>query len=372
MKKMYLIKNQQYGVTSYVGSIDPRVLVRLADQSIEIGQVQEDQRPLDKKHIQEIAYHVGENQGLLPTSIIVGTKVKDKLVVETETSSSGDTLYFMMIPETEPELKAYENTIDISDGQHRVFAFSDMYRSHDLKDSDVYEVPVSFFITPQLKTRQNLFYTTNAKQKPVPANLLLWLRDQLKLLTKPEEKYLPLVRLLNSENVSPLKGRIIISAEKISKGYKAKELVKIFNKAKIAETGVTIVRNLDDNKMAQILSTYLAGWEHHYQLDFQHPKQDTMTKISGLRYIMLLFSTFTDIAVTSKKKFDDDFVVEMIQNLEDAKNVDTINGETLFSVPSASLSFRGEGATVKLAEDDGNLLKVFVANKQTAGFNPFD
>lgn len=36
MKKMYLIKNQQYGVTSYVGSIDPRVLVRLADQSIVI------------------------------------------------------------------------------------------------------------------------------------------------------------------------------------------------------------------------------------------------------------------------------------------------------------------------------------------------
>ena len=79
----------------------------------------------------------------------------------------------------------------------------------------------------------------------------------------------------------------------------------------------------------------------------------------------------TDIAVTSKKKFDDDFVVEMIQNLEDAKNVDTINGETLFSAPSASLSFRGEGAAVK-AEDDGNLLKVFLANKQTAGFNPFD
>ena len=41
MKKMYLIKNQQYGVISYVGSVDPRVLVRLADQSIEIGQVQD-------------------------------------------------------------------------------------------------------------------------------------------------------------------------------------------------------------------------------------------------------------------------------------------------------------------------------------------
>lgn len=370
MKRIYLVKTQQYGVTSYTGSIDPRVLVRMADQSIEVGQVQDDQRPLDKKHIQEIAAHVGENQGLLPTSIIVGTKKKDKLTVESCKSDNGDELFFMMIPETEQELKDYENTVDISDGQHRVFAFSDTYRSQELKDSDVYEVPVSFYIMPQLKTRQNLFYTTNAKQKPVPANLLMWLRDQLKLLTKPEEKYLPLVRLLNSENVSPLKGRIILSAEKISKGFKAKELVKIFNIAKIAETGIKITQKIDDNKMAQILSVYLSGWEHHYQLDFQHPKQDTMTKISGLRYIILLFSAFTDIAVNSKRKFDDAFVVEMIQELEEAKSVDTIGGESLFTVDA--LSFRGEGATVKLAEDDGNILRAYVANKQTAGFNPFE
>lgn len=54
MKKIYLIKAQQYGVTSYVGSVDPRVLVRLADQSIEIGQVQEDQRPLDKNTFRKL------------------------------------------------------------------------------------------------------------------------------------------------------------------------------------------------------------------------------------------------------------------------------------------------------------------------------
>lgn len=370
MKKTYLTKTQQHSVISYTGSIDPRILVRMADQSIEIGEVQDDQRPLDKKHIQEIASHVGENQGLLPTSIIVGTKDKNKLTVETEKSSSGDDLYYMMIPETDQELKEYENTIDISDGQHRIFAFSDIYRSPELKDSDLYEVPVTFYIMPQLKTRQNLFYTTNAKQKPVPANLLLWLRDQLKLLSKPEEKYLPLIRLMNSENVSPLKGRIIMSAEKISKGYKAKELVKIFDKAKIAETGIAIIQNIDNNKMAQILSVYLGGWENYYQLDFQHPCKDTMTKISGLRYIMLLFPAFTEIAVTCQKKFDNDFVIEMIKDLEEAKSVDSINGESLFTVEA--LSFRGEGATVKLAEDDGNLLKAFVANIQTSGFNPFE
>ena len=370
MKKIYLTKTQQHGVVSYTGSIDPRVLVRMVDQSIEIGQVQEAQRPLEKKHIQEIAAHVGENQGLLPTSVIACTKDSHKLTIETEQSITGEELFYMMVPETEQELNAYENTLEISDGQHRVFAFSDTYRSPELKDSDVYEVPVSFFITPQLITRQNLFYTTNAKQKAVPPNLILWLKDKLKLLSKPEEKYLPLVRLLNSENESPLKGRIIMSAESIKRGFKAKELVKIFDKAKLDETGMRINQNISDSQMTTILSTYLTGWEYYYQLDFQHPGKDTMTKISGLRYIILLFPVFTDIAVTSQKKFDRNYVIDRIKDLEDAKLVDSINGESLFTVDS--LAFRGEGATVKRAEDDGSLLRSYVANKQTAGFNPFE
>lgn len=372
MKKIYLSRVQQFNEVSYTGSVDPRKLVKMVDQSIEIGQVQDDQRPLDKKHIQEISEHVGKrNQGLglLPTSIIVGTKDKHKLTVETEAAPDGSTLYYMMIPDTDSELSQYANTIDISDGQHRVFAFNDTYRSPDLKDDDVFEVPVTFFITPQLVTRQNLFYTTNAKQKPVPPNLLMWLRDKLKLLSKPEEIYLPLVSKLNSENISPLQGRIIMSAEPIKKGYKAKELVKILNKAKINDIGIIVSQTLSEQQMTKILSDYLNGWEQRYQLSFQHPKQDTMTKISGLRYILLLCPTFVEIAFTKQRAFDSAFVVEMIKELEEAKGVDPANDETLFT--KDTLSFRGEGATVKLAEDDGKALKAYVQSKQTSGFNPF-
>ena len=50
MKKIYLTKTQQHGVVFYTGSVDPRILVRMADQSIEVGQVQEDQRTKKKKH----------------------------------------------------------------------------------------------------------------------------------------------------------------------------------------------------------------------------------------------------------------------------------------------------------------------------------
>ena len=197
----------------------------------------------------------------------------------------------------------------------------------------------------------------------------MWLRDQLKLLSKPEEMYLPMVRLMNSENISPLQGRIIMSAEKITKGYKAKEIVKIFNKAKLSEIGLITSQSLSNEQMIKILSEYLTGWERKYQLSFRNPGQNTMTKISGLRYIILLFPTMIELAVNNKRKFDTDFVMEMISDLESAKNVDVDNNQTLFSVEP--LSFRGEGATVKLAEDDGKTLKAYVANKQTAGFNPF-
>lgn len=367
MKKIYLVKTSQFNEESYTGSVDPRKLIKMADQSIDVGIVQDAQRPLDKRHIMDIADHVGKDRGMLPTSVIVGTKDK-RLKVETEKSVDGKTLYYMMIPDTDSELKSFENTIDISDGQHRIFAFSDKYRNAELKNEDIYEVPVTFYIMPMLKTRQRLFYTTNAKQKSVPANLLMYLRDQLKLLNKDEETYLPLVRLLNSENTSPLKGRIIISAEHVNKGYKAKELVKILNKAKIDELGLITAQQLTDSQLVQIISTYLNGWENRYQLSYGHPGKETMTKISGLRYILLLLPTFIEISLNSQKKFDDSFVEKTVKELEKAKGIDIANDDTLFS---DSLSFRGEGATVKLAEDDAKTLKAYVANKKTSGFNPF-
>ena len=365
MKKVYLVKTTQFNEECYTGSVDPRKLVKLVDQSIDVGIVQEAQRPLDKKHIMDISDHVGKEQGILPTSIIVGTKDK-RLKVETEKSVDGKDLFYIMFPDTAAELKSFENTIDISDGQHRVFAFSDKYRNADLKNSDVYEVPVTFYIMPSLETRRRIFYTTNAKQKTVSANLLLYLRDQLKLLNKDEETFLPLVRLLNSENASPLKGRIILSAETVSKGFKAKEILRILSKAKIDELNLLTNQNLTDDKLCKIISTYLNGWENKYSLSFGKPGTETMTKISGLRYIMLLLPAFIEISVSTKKKFDVDFVEETIKDLEDAKGIDV--DETLFS---NSLVFRGEGATVKMAEDDSKSLKTYVANKGAEVFDPF-
>ncbi len=364
MKKVYLIPVFQHDHTFFIGKYDPRKLVKMTDPDIDVNTLQEAQRPLDKKHLLEIAdYASHDKQGMLPSSILIATKETDKLVLKTETIS-GKTEYFIEFPDSETELSDYSNTIDVIDGQHRLFAFDEKYRDPDFKNSEKYELPFSIFITPTIFVRRKLFTITNEKQKAVSPNLLLYLKSMLGMLDSAEETYLPLVKALNEENMSPLKGRIIISAEKISKGYKAKELIKLFNKAKLAD--IIIGGNqISKENLVKALSIYINGWESRYQLSFKSPGKETMTKISGLRYMVLLFETFFDHSVNTRKTFDVDFVKTVIQDLENAKQLD--EGQTLFD---DSMLFRGEGATVKLAADDANRLKAYLANKATDSFNP--
>lgn len=367
MRRVNVLRVQQYGTDFYIGSYDPRRLVKMADRSIDVGDIQEAQRPLDKDHLREISDYTGpKEKGMLPASVMIGTRDKDKLKLEKEIDDLGRTQYFIQFPETQEELEHYENCIDIIDGQHRLFAFDDRYRNEGLKDDMVYEMAFSLFVTPDLTTRRRLFTITNDKQKAVSGNLLLYLRSTLGMLKPEEELYLPLVQSLNAENQSPLKGRIIMSAERIPKGYKAKELIKIFDKAKIREIQVgEPPRMLTIDELLSVVSAYLSGWEMYYRLSYQKPGKETMTKISGLRYVLLLFNTFFDYARNSRTKFTEEFVQSVIRELEMIKELK--EGETLFD---RSLEFRGEGATVKMATDDAVELKAYLDGKTSGGFNP--
>lgn len=365
MKKVRLTQVNQYGQAFYIGKYDPRVLVKLADQSIDVGSLQEAQRPLEKQHLQELSEYVSPREkGMLPASVMLGTKDRNRLVVEKETEPDGEISFFMWFPQTPEEIREYENTIDIIDGQHRLFAFSDRYRDEEMKDDVVYEMAFSLFITPSVEIRRRLFTVTNEKQKAVNGNLLLYLKSKLGMLNQAEKQYYPIVNSLATEACSPLKGRIIMSAEKITKGYKAKELIKILDKAKIGQLQVNH-QLLTAAEQVKAISTYLSAWESFYGRSYTSPGKETMTKISGLRYVLLLMPTFLEYAVTRQKKFEQEFVRSVIQKLEDYKGLG--EEETLFD---RSLEFRGEGATIKMAEDDATGLKAYLASSDSNGFNP--
>lgn len=362
MKKVELMDVHQYDKVFYTGKINPRILVCMTDQSIDVSTLQDAQRPLEKNHLQDIADYVSpRTKGMLPASVMIGTR-DDRLELQQETAPDGTVRYFIFFPETPEEARQYENSIDIIDGQHRLFAFADKYRDAEMKDSTIYEVAFSLFITPDLRTRRQLFTVTNEKQKSVNPNLMLFLKRQLDMLNQVEMAYYPVVDSLNGEENSPLRGRIIMSAEKIAKGYKAKELIKILDKAKLSQFRVA-GEALTVEGMVKVISTYLNAWEIFYGLDYQHPGKETMTKISGLRYILLLLPTFLDYSVSRREKFTKEFVLSVIQKLADCKGL--AEGQTLFD---RSLEFRGEGATVKMAADDATELKSYLADLDSEGF----
>lgn len=83
--------------------------------------------------------------------------------------------------------------------------------------------------------------------------------------------------------------------------------------------------------MLRTTSAYLSGWESRYGLSYRKPGKETMTKISGPRYVLLSAD------------------------------------ETPFD---RSLEFRGGGATVKMALDGAAILRSHLAGKISCGFNP--
>lgn len=372
MKKIYLEEVHQHDKVFYSGKIDPRILIHLADD-IKVGEIQDAQRPLEKKHLQEIAEYVGgEDKGVLPGSVMLSTKFnssgqiirvhREKITIISEDGTTESQIRnYIFVPTTPSEIEQYKGVINIIDGQHRVFSFRDDVCSPDLKDTTVYEITFSLFETPKKRDRQMLFMVTNEKQKSVNPNLLLWLRLQLDLLSDKEETYYPIVSDLNNENCSPLKGRIIMNAEKISKGYKAKELIKILDKT-FPESMLIGQVAANAQQKFDALCRYLQGWENFYGLSFQHPQKDTMTKISGLRYILWLFPLFWEISISERKPLNDDFIGKVISDLQSS------TAQT--NLFSDSILFRSEGGTAKAVKSHTALYKVWKAEKSSQSFNP--
>ena len=142
MKRLLLQKISQYGSISYVGKIDPRDLVRVATK-IEMGATQDAQRPLNANRVKSIAKYVGDEQGVLPNTLTLATN--DSMFAVHKLPEL-DQLYYMDFPSEEDEFAQFQNTIDVMDGQHRLYSFDPDNRL--LADDATYEIGFTLYIKP--------------------------------------------------------------------------------------------------------------------------------------------------------------------------------------------------------------------------------
>lgn len=352
MKKIYLTEVHQKNHIFYAMVADPREIVTVMKRA-EAAAVQENQRPWSKKKVQEIVEYVMgcltlDKQkyavnGLIPNAPIIN------LIGKFEILYDENGIPYTLFPETEEELKAYAASIEVIDGQHRILAFAPDLRDPLFSDGTSYEMIFSVFCKLTEDEKKELFMVTNDKQNKIENNLLRLMRKALSLLGQ-NEKYFDLVCKMNTEEISPLKSRVIVGANKVKNGYKEGQLSKILEQSSTydrldAEGFDTI------NSKCKLLSTYLKSWESVYKVSFQSTSVSTPTKISGIRYAIHLLPGCFDILKNSKTIPSEKSFKEIIQQLPLATGIPDV-----FTDPVASLAFRAGGATVKLAKEHSTML----------------
>lgn len=354
MKKIYLLEVKQNDYTSYIGSASARDLVRMATTQ-ELNEPQEAQRPIESRRLDDISEYVF-NGGMIATSIVIGT-CNEKISVNKVDNKYVDNLYYMEFPETNEEFEEYKNSFNIMDGQHRLFSFLDDKIKID--DTINYDLTFNMYIMPTLRTRRLIFKNTNEEQKQVASNLLLWFRKQLNMLSDKEKAYHPIVELLNSEPSSPLKGRIIMGAERIVGGFKAEQLINILSKNKIKNLSG---QEISDENLLKLLSEYLCGWEKAVGIKISDRDKNIapFSKIAGLRFMIIMLPAFYDKAKMDKQKITRDYISETIKRMTTSNGCEPYqlfdpNGEYIKNL--GINPFGGETPTTVLAEEWSNILK---------------
>jgi len=366
MKRLYLERIKQHGKEYYIGKADPRDLVRMAKQ-LEVGTIQDAQRPLQEKKLLQIRDHVTD-EGLLPNTLVLAT-CKPELVVKSQIIKDDQDndveLFYIEVPVTDEEFKKYKDSIEAMDGQHRLYSFTEDRRT--LPDDIDYEIGFTLFITPNLKEQREIFLICNEKQDKVASNLLMYFKEKLKLLEGAEKAYYPLVSRLNTELQSPLRGRIVMSAEKVKKGIKAQQLIKVLDAAKIKDISLSNngIQKLTEDQQLDMLCKYFKGWQNAIDFSFANPESSdgAAYKIAGIRYMISMLQAFWDRAIQDKIKFNEHFVEDTIKKM---LAVQAIAPDELFTGEKTSMVFRERSATIAFAEQCAEVIKKMDSND----FNP--
>ncbi len=351
MKEIKALRYQQKDKDIYIFTADPNYIKKLVKIS-DISESDENfQRPFDERRIKEIKrYVLGSDKlykkgrdiyakGYIPNSIVLNLSNKYKIITKNND-------VFINFPGNE-ELKKYKDTIEIIDGQHRLLAFDDECNSKLIN----YQMCFVAFAELTEDEKKEVFMVLNERQKTVDKNILLKQKKLLNLLLDDEETRYEVITKLNEDGQSPLKGMIVMAGEKITYGLKAKQIDEIFERSKIINKLVDSKGQINENKY-QLLLNYLNAWKEVYS-KIWFKKNNTLTKISGFRFICFLFPSIFDILTIGGKH---DFKLETIKKIISELNSNYFNDDFNIKKTNYFQHFQEKSGTIKLAESIGKEL----------------
>jgi len=234
------------------------------------------QRLLDEKRALEIAKYIDKENGVIPTSIILSAQPSAELLYE----NKNKTISFNVAP----------HSFLIIDGQHRVYGFK-------MSKSDL-RIPVVIFSGLTKTQEARLFIDINTKQKPVPNELLLDIKNLARYENENEEYLRSLYDTFYSDNKSILRGMLSPAKKEKNKISRV-----TFNAA--MKTILSQIINNQPEAVYPILNNYLFAFIN--VLPSQNNPKLLLTNSTLFTSIILLFPK---ASIKVQDKFKGDYSID--------------------------------------------------------------
>jgi len=200
------IKGKMGNTEFYSFVIEPEKLLKISYLSHR-GKTNEDsirtyQRIANKTRLKKIAEYIHNKNGIFPTSIVINLEDQKGIKFETAQGMAGKNAVLGQL-----HLPNQYHSAWIIDGQHRLYAYS------DLEEAKTATLPVIAFVNLRPDLQSKLFVDINAEQVKVKKNLLTDLYANLHWNSdKPKEQLLALnsllIKDLDIDPRSPLRDHI--------------------------------------------------------------------------------------------------------------------------------------------------------------------
>lgn len=234
------------------------------------------QRTLDEKRALEIANYIDNEQGTIPSAIILSAQD----VAGVEIIGKGRTIEFL------PDPRAFL----ILDGQHRVYGFS--------KAKSTLRVPVIIYVGLSRKEESRLFIDINSKQKGVPSELLLDIKRMAEYENSTEGLMRDIFDTFHSDPNSALIGKLSPAAKSKSK------ISRVTFNSSISPVA-QFFGDRDTDELYAILNCYLKAFIYGF-----FKANDLEDQICNSIVFRALFSVFPEVASKVKDRFGSDYSVD--------------------------------------------------------------
>ncbi len=152
---------------------------------------------------------------------------------------------------------------------------------------------------------------------------------------------------------------IVMAGEKIKYGLKAKQIDEILERSKMINRLSDSKGQISDTKYTLLLN-YFNAWKDSFNKVW-FKDNNTLTKISGFRFICFLFPSIYDILTIDRKN---DFRLLTIKKIIAEVKNDYFNDEFNIKKTDHFQSFQEKSGTIKLAENIGKQMHEQHKDKQ--------